>query len=161
MNKIYTGIGSRKTPFTLKPFFKSVASTLATSGYTLRSGGASGADQFFEAGATDKEIYLPWKGFEKSDSSLYVISNEAYKMAEKYHPAWHKCTAGARKMHARNCYQVLGYDLKTPTAFILCWTQGGKGTGGTAQALRIARDCDIPIHDFGSGNFCWEYLLDA
>jgi hypothetical protein len=52
-------------------------------------------------------------------------------------------------MMARNCYQMLGLDLKTPVEFVICWTPQGKGAGGTGQALRIARDLKIPIYDLG------------
>ena len=44
---------------------------------------------------------------------------------------------------------MLGLDLNTPSNFIICWTEDGKGQGGTGQALRIARDYDIPCFDCG------------
>ena len=48
----------------------------------------------------------------------------------------------------RNVHQVLGYDLETPTDFIVCYTKDDKDQGGTGQALRIAYDRTIPIIDF-------------
>ena len=42
----------------------------------------------------------------------------------------------------RNVFQVLGADLKTPTEFIICWTDK---YGGTQQALRIAKSFSIPV----------------
>ena len=48
---------------------------------------------------------------------------------------------------ARNCHQVLGQDLKTPVDFIVCWTKDGGESGGTGQALRIARDLNIPVYN--------------
>lgn len=56
---------------------------------------------------------------------------------------------GAKKLQARNSHQVLGLDLNTPSDFIICWTKGGKGIGGTGQALRIAKAYNIPIFDCG------------
>ncbi len=53
---------------------------------------------------------------------------------------------------ARNCHQVLGCDLRTPSDFIICWTKNGKGLGGTGQALRIAKEYNIPIFDIGNYN---------
>jgi hypothetical protein len=50
---------------------------------------------------------------------------------------------------ARNSFQVLGEDLETPATCVICWTPGGKGDGGTGQALRIARHYDVPIIDIG------------
>ena len=67
-------------------------------------------------------------------------------MAAEFHPAWDRCSRGARALHARNCHQVLGWDLKTPSEFILCWTKDGKASGGTGQAMRIAKAFNIPIY---------------
>jgi len=39
------------------------ATRLELLGYTLRSGGANGADTAFEEGCCRKELYLPWPGF--------------------------------------------------------------------------------------------------
>lgn len=49
--KTYEGIGSRNTPEDFKYLLFHAAKTLAMKGYTLRSGGADGADSAFEAGA--------------------------------------------------------------------------------------------------------------
>lgn len=144
----YTGIGSRQTPADILADMTRVASNLELTGFTLRSGGAAGADSAFEAGVEHyqhKEIYLPWRGFNNNASGLYGVSEPALAMAEKYHPAWHRCSPAARKFHARNCYQVLGQSLNDPSDFVLCWTPNGQVEGGTGQALRIAQHHGIPI----------------
>lgn len=149
-NKIYTGIGSRSTPVEVMNLMTELAQFLTSKGYILRSGGANGADKAFEAGVSDvdlKEIYLPWKGFNDHPSLLYNISDEAYTLAQKYHPAWDKLSTAAKKLIARDGYQVLGRNLKSPSEFVACWTKMGKITGGTGQALRIAKDKEIPIYN--------------
>lgn len=144
----YAGIGSRRTPPVMLPIMSGIAESLRTKGYTLRSGHAPGADLYFEAGAADmKEIYLPWKGFNGSDSPLFHSTVEAEAMAERYHPRWDKLTEGAKKMMARNCHQVLGMDLNTPVEFVVCWTPNGGVEGGTGQAMRIAMDLKIPVYN--------------
>lgn len=153
MNKIYTGIGSRQTPPSVLVMFAKIAGRLERRGYTLRSGAAPGADTGFEMGVLNpklKEIYLPWPEFSNSTSTLFDLRPEAFEMASQFHPNWKRCTENARKFHARNCYQVLGYDLKTPTDFIVCWTSNGNPVGGTGQALRIAQEYKIPVINFGS-----------
>ncbi len=45
-------------------------------------------------------------------------------------------------LQARNCYQILGEDLKTPSLFVVCWHTG---SGGTTQAVRLARKHNIPV----------------
>lgn len=149
--KIYTGIGSRETPSATLEHMIRIAVTLAQRGFTLRSGGADGADDAFEQGAqlarAPMEIYLPWAGFNGRTKSPRYPGPEAFDMAAKFHPAWQHCKEGAMKLHARNCYQVLGADLRTPTQFVICWTPRGSGEGGTGQALRIAKAYNIPIFD--------------
>lgn len=152
--KSYAGIGSRETPIEIQKFMWQMAVHLAKHKYTLRSGGAKGADQAFEAGCNyiqgPKEIFLPWMKFENSNS-LYIVRQDspAYQIAEKYHPYWNNLSDGAKKLQARNSFQVLGPDLSTPSNFVICYTKKGKRSGGTGQALRIADDYNIPIFDCG------------
>lgn len=153
MSIYYAGIGSRETPNEILNYFTSLAAYFSKKGFTLRSGGAEGADKAFEIGCDrtsgKKEIYLPWRGFEHSDSKLIVSNDKAYEIAQSFHPNWDRLTDGAKKLQARNSHQVLGFDLDTPSNFIICWTKNGKGQGGTGQALRIAEHYKIPILDAG------------
>lgn len=138
-NKLYAGIGSRETPERILNQMNAVAVVLQENGWRLRSGGAKGADDAFERGAgVRKEI------FTAKDAAN---DKAAMALAEKFHPAWDRCSKFARALHARNGYILLGRDLATPVRFVLCWTKDGKATGGTGQALRIAADpaCAIPI----------------
>lgn len=151
---IYTGIGARKTPKEFQDSMTYMAKFMAGFGATLRSGGAPGADTAFEDGCESggglKEIYLPFKGFNRNDSSLFGSTKEARQIAKEYHPKWDILGDTGRAFMGRNTYQVLGLDLKTPTKFILCWTPGGKPVGGTSQALRMAKDFKIPVFNMGS-----------
>ena len=158
----YAGIGSRETPPNIQEKMTQIARMLSENGYILRSGGARGADTAFERGAQEgkKEIYLPWKGFENNPSPLYTITLDALILANRYHPLplfsggalnMKKLTA-LQKFMARNCYQVLGYELNSPSHFVLCWTPDGstgesttRKTGGTGQAIRLAFALGIPV----------------
>ena len=138
MNKIYAGIGSRQTPPEMLEKMTAIAYYLDRRGYVLRSGGASGADSAFDKGSTKKEIYLPWRGFNGSDSGLYDIPEEAYKIASQILPEYSSCTDAIKRLKSRNMLQILGQDLNTPVEFVICWTQDGKLRGGTAAAIRLA-----------------------
>lgn len=149
--KYYTGIGARDVPIEIMSFMEIVGKYLNNYGYTLRSGGAMGSDISFENGAGEnKEIFIPWKGFNNSNSTLFNTLDEAFEISSKYHPRWDFLKHSVKKLHARNVHQVLGVDLKSPSTFLCCYTKCGKDVGGTAQALRIARDFNIPIFNFGS-----------
>lgn len=149
----YTGIGSRNCPENTIEIMIKTATWLAKKGYVLRSGKAKGSDEAFEKGCDiakgKKEIYLPWKNFNGSNSTLIVKDIKAFEIARKYHPYFDSLSQGAQRLQARNSHQVLGQDLNTLSKFILCYTPNGDGSGGTGQAIRIAKDYNIPIFDFG------------
>lgn len=147
----YAGVGSRETPPEVLSLMRELAFELGEAGWVLRSGAADGADAAFEAGLAPehaREIWLPAPRFNRHPSKLFP-SAAAFELAAKVHPAWNRCNAFARKLHARNCHQVLGADLDDPVAMVVCWTAGGRGAGGTGQALRLAKLHEIPIFDLG------------
>lgn len=156
MNKTFAGIGSRQTPPEILEKMKAIAKFLSERGYTLRSGGAAGADSAFEAGAGKKEIYLPWNNYNgrKVDGVSFFskLSDKHFTLAESIHPAWDKCTIGAKKLHARNTQQILGKDLDSPCDFVVCWTKGGELVGGTSTAIRLAESNNIPVFNIGSAD---------
>jgi hypothetical protein len=153
----YTGVGSRKTPPEVLERMRSVGYTLARAGYLLRSGGADGADQAFERGAKDgdgaAEIYVPWPGFNDHPGGIVRRMLEAEAIARSVHPAWDRLSPGAKKCHTRNVHQVLGFDLHTPSLFVVCWTPDGctgadtrtSITGGTATAILVAERYAVPV----------------
>lgn len=149
----YAGVGSRQTPPAMMDFMTRIAQRLDANGYTLRSGGANGADTAFERGAQSKVIYLPWPYFNGNDSVRFGATKAAYEIAEEFHPAWDRLSDAARKLMARNTHQVLGDDVldsRQYSRFVLCWTPHGSGSGGTGQAIRIAKAYQIPVFDLGS-----------
>lgn len=151
--KYYTGVGSREVPSDIYEVMYSFAAKIAQKGWILRSGGASGSDTAFETGCDSvggkKEIYLPWKGFNNNNSDLHssAYAHEAIQIAMKIHPAWNGLTPTAKKLHSRNCFQVLGEDLQTPSKFVVCWTKDGKDVGGTRTAIVLARQHKIPVYN--------------
>jgi hypothetical protein len=131
-----------------------IAKFLASHKIVLRSGHADGADMAFEDGVIDpelKEIWIPWKGFNGSKSTL-TPTNDAFILAARFHPHWKKLKEGAKKLHARNGHQILGADLQSPVSFVICWTEDGLASGGTGQALRIAHEWKIPVFNLFNPN---------
>ena len=161
MTIFYAGIGSRETPSNILKLMTTIGVKLAPT-HTLRSGGAGGADSAFEMGVDSvrgpKQIFIPWSGFAGRMPQRGVVfagvGPNAMELAERFHPAWYRCSPGARKLHARNGYQVLGPRLDEPVDFVICWTPLARGSGGTGQAIRIARSRGIPIHDLADPQ--WE-----
>lgn len=153
----YAGIGSRRTPPDVLRRIRAVAARLAARGFSLRSGGADGADTAFEDGAAGSEraseIFLPHAGFNGRTSVLSTPSEEAVAIASAVHPLWSKLGDKERLFHARNSHQVLGADLRTPVDFVVAWTADGaeceadrsRETGGTGQAIALADRWRIPV----------------
>lgn len=153
--KYYAGIGSRKTPDNVLQVMQNLGFMLSELRYILRSGHAIGADLAFENGCNLahglKEIFLA------NDAEA-----KAMALAASVHPYWYSLSAYAQKLHARNGYQILGKDLKTPSDFVLCWTPDGADgdsvptspiSGGTGQAIRLANRYKIPVINLKNENW--------
>lgn len=153
----YAGVGSRETPPQILKEMYHVAYTLALASWTLRSGGATGADTAFEQGCDaamgSKEIYLPWGFYNNNPSVLDTPSLNAMLIASEIHRSWKYLKEPARLLMARNVHQVLGEDLSTPSKFLVCYTKDGctsyeqysRHTGGTGLAISVASLFDIPV----------------
>ena len=151
---IYAGVGSRETPDHILKLMEDIAVVLAQRGWVLRSGLAEGADQAFHVGATmangQQENYIPWKRFNGANAQAIVAPDlpnweDVLGISSHFHPAWDKCSEGAKKLHGRNLYQIVGKNLDLPVDCVVCWTKNGQEIGGTAQAMRIAKHLEIPI----------------
>lgn len=151
--RTYAGIGSRRTPPDMLRHMTRIALRLAEHGYCLRSGGADGADAAFEAGTGQREIFLPWRGFNNNPSPLFGPTDEAIAASAAVHPRWNALKEPARLLMGRNAHQVLGADLRSHVDFVLCWTPDGCSserersgeTGGTGQAIALADRHGIPV----------------
>lgn len=135
-NKIYAGIGNRKTPLDFLSQMTQIAQKLDSLGYILRSGGAKGADRAFGLGSTQKLIF---KAEDATQQSIYFSS--------EFHPNWSACDRNTKQLHGRNSMIILGPDLDYPVDFVVCWTPNGEFVGGTGLALRIANKYNIPIYN--------------
>jgi len=138
----YAGVGSRETPPDILKLMRLISHKFSLYGWTLRSGGAIGADRAFESNAVLKQIFY------EEDATTEVI-----EIAASFHPAWHNCKPRARRLHGRNVFQVLGRDLNSPSSFVVCWTPDGCTTdkarsittGGTGTAISVADHYKIPV----------------
>ena len=153
MPKYVTGVGNRDVSPDGAKRITEAAKLLEQAGYILRSGGADGCDTLFEQNMTRKEIYLPWRGFNHNTSNFCQVSKDAFQIASTVHPRFKYLSPAAQKLHARNAYQVLGWNLDSPSDILVCWTRDGctgeasssSGTGGTRTAIVLADRHGIPI----------------
>ena len=150
--RTYAGIGARRTPAAVLAHMRQLARELGDGGWHLHSGGAQGADHAFALGAPDggRTLFLPWAGFNRhAGAGVRVLSSaecaRLAPLAAAHHPAWGRCSDAVRKLHARNAAVLLGPDADAPVDAVVCWTEGGRVTGGTGMAIRLARHHRIPV----------------
>jgi hypothetical protein len=160
----YAGVGSRNTPEDIQLLMEQLANMLREDGFILRTGHAPGADQAFERGAGGQaQIFLPWHTFEQDadfsasrDPETAAVTypeifdgpqEQAVDFVERLHPNWGNLSQGAKKLHARNVHQIIGPNvaLPTPVEFVICWTLDAAVVGGTATAIRLAEERNIPV----------------
>lgn len=165
----YAGIGSRQTPPEALAQMTELAKELDARGYTLRSGGAEGADTAFESGATKKEIF---KGFDQAGETERKIAHEIHPNLKGAMESSQKRATAAGKngersawavenLMARNTNQIFGKNLDTPSDFVVFYAKETKGIrpeGGTGQAVEMARLKGIPTINLANPN--WRAELD-
>lgn len=155
MLRAYAGIGSRKTPGPVLETMERLAYELAVKGWTLRIGGAKGADTAFFDGANRAKgstvIFLP----KQADTHP-----EWWPVAIKHHPSWRALNPFAQRLIVRNTPIILSADLSSPSRFVICWTPDGKASGYPV-GLRIAAAYGIPIYNLAldsTGAGFWDWL---
>lgn len=158
----YAGIGSRETPKEVMDQMTELAKELESRGYTLRSGGAQGADTAFEKGVTSKKEIFP--GAQKSGEREMKIAREIHPNPNALDNS--KNPAFVWNLMARNTNQVFGKNLDTPVDFVIAYTQDGLTdytkrsikSGGTGQAIDMASRKGIPVINLANSN--WRQELD-
>lgn len=147
----YAGIGSREITEREGHIIRKTAAKLSKH-FVVYSGNADGADIAFQKGSWGKcVLMLPWPRF---NDNKYPISDclDSYVLGTPdagldYHPAPERLSSGQAKLMSRNFYQINGYGEYPMVSFVLCCAQPTPGgvAGGTGQAVRIAKDYDIPV----------------
>ena len=180
----YAGIGSRETPADVLELMTKAAKWLEAKGYTLRSGGAVGADTAFEVGVTNKNKKQIFKGFDKVGPKEVAIAHEVHpdlkgamersknkKKEERLRAGASEAEAeksgersawAVQNLMARNTNQVFGAKLDTPSDFVLFYAKETKNprrpAGGTGQAVEMARLKGIPTINMADSD--WRKQLE-
>jgi len=170
----YTAVGSRGIDDDMFDLMFRIGQRQCDLGFRGRSGGAPGSDTAFWMGAQDSErfndigfdVYLPnsWM-FNKPefgnlkpdpawniyDATTFDNYEEAQQLAFEARGSFEGLGKGGVQLHTRNSYQVLGHDLKTRSASLVCWAipvgKQGKVKGGTNTAVQIALKNAIPVYN--------------
>jgi hypothetical protein len=132
--------------------------------FKLRSGGANGADHYFEKNMENKVIYLPWVGFNNKkpiktskihqyaaterNSFNIKASKTRLPLLKKILPYWDKLPSKIKKFHFRNTFQILGHSFpEIKSDVCVYWAILNKKQevkGGTRTAVALAEEYGIP-----------------
>lgn len=178
--KIYTGVGSRKTPERVLQLMEHLGIYLGAKSWLLRTGAADGADSAFEKGQEralgQSQIFLPWEGFngrssrEIKTAEVQVFDQpewwtERYLLAAIGSDHMSRLSDGALKLHMRNVHQIIGPNEDSPRSnLVICWTPGGRLIGGTATAIKLARNHQVPVLNLGHAHLLervWNMSAEA
>jgi len=169
LNKYATIIGSRHITNQEKELLEQISFNLIRKGYVLRSGGADGSDSVVNY-FNNVEIIIPWDNFNnlyhdgKRIFSLKKLPDQikAKERAMSIHPAADRLSDGAKMLHTRNIYQVIGPQgaagIKSDIV-IYCADEGDDGhpKGGTRTAVVYAKQLGILTHNIRTkGDIKWK-----
>jgi hypothetical protein len=147
--RFYTGIGSRETPLDVQSDLRNIAIRLAELSFTLRSGGARGADRAFQHGA--ESVHGETAIYRAKGKFKHMIPAWCFEEVKRHmppdRPPFDSMDEHTRKLLARNMLQVLGEDGESPSEFLVCWTPAGLTDGGTGYALRCAVAHGVPNYN--------------
>lgn len=89
---------------------------------------------------------LPRRKLAKLRNPSLVAQTE--KIAAQHHLNWENCNSYTRKLLSRNVHIIFGYHLNKPIDAVITWCEldnFGRPKGGTATALKMASDANIPV----------------
>lgn len=158
--KPYVITGNKETPQNVIESMQRIVKELSAIGYIMRSGGKEGPEEAVENCVTDKEIHLPWKGFNQKDSKFTFTHNHAKEIAAMFATGYENLKPVIQTFLAQNVRMVMGKDLKSPALFMICWSEDGAEskrektikTGNIGHAIAIASTLHIPIFNLGKSD---------
>ncbi|UFP94580.1 hypothetical protein [Gloeobacter morelensis] len=148
VNRFYTGVGSTEPPPDVAALVILVAQHLAGQGMVVRTGHDKGTDAAFAtaAAAESRRIYVPHSGAGGYQDGLVVCDPEtiarATRLAASVHPHWKSYNNFQRRAHTRRVFQLLGEDLDSPSAYVICFVPedgDGKIQGSARTILALAQ----------------------
>ena len=160
------GIGSRDLPDAIKDKIDSIVYDLAlftNNKLIIYTGDANGSDLAFKVAAIKNRLgcisYLPFKGFNNSESKLYNVSTKAKTLASFHHPYFDKMKPTTQNLMGRNVYQIMSDSFDNWVDCVICYTPDGVEkakdvvvgkTGGTGLAISLADTLGIPVFNLAN-----------
>lgn len=156
----YTVTANREIPQEPMNIIIDLIKELEGRGYTMRTAGREGPEDTFDKTATKKEIHLPWRGFMDKESKFSFTSENAKVLAGQLTPSFEGMKPGLQTILASDVKTILGKELRSPTLFLITWSEDGaetmqektSRTGNVGLAIALACKLKIPIFNLGKPN---------
>lgn len=156
--KTYVGTGNKEAPPEVLSLIKRLTRELEEFGFVLRTGGLEGPEEAFEVSAKNMELHLPWRGFNNKESKFTFTPKQALGIAKMFHPTFESLKPAIQTIIAKNVRLVMGKDLKSPTMFVICWSEDGvekssdktSKTGNVGFVVSIACAMHIPVFNLAN-----------
>ena len=138
---------------------RTIAEYFDRHGFIVRSGGSPGSDQAVKY-CLNKEIYIPWEGYNKTLAygKRYTVSELTPKVKELVSKVYQGTHMQA---HSPSVYQLLGYGLDQPSeaVFYIASENKDRVLGTTATAVYLAKE--LGIQSYNIRNLSIEDLRQA
>ncbi len=128
---------------------RTIGSSLARRGWTLRTGAAGPGEAAVEQGHRDVSqsrlfVQLPWRRFNAHASAYCIVPDQAIEIAKSLVPNPARATASQLKLIGAMVQCVLGDTLSRPVDFVVAWTPDGAYVGDAGAALSLVLARNIP-----------------
>lgn len=157
--KPYVVISNKEVPPNVVESVSRIVKTLEGLGFILRMDGMEGLAAATEniPAPDNRELHLPWKGFDNKESKFTYNSDEAKALAKLFHPGYDTLKPAVQSFLAKNVRLAMGDRLKSPALFMICWSEDGAEnslqktikSGNIGHIIGIMSSLHAPIFNFG------------
>lgn len=151
--KAYAALSNKNAPEEVVETMRRLVHKLNDEGYTLRTAGNEGPEESLEAQTEQKEVHIPWKGFNNRESRFNRNDNNAIEIVQAFHPTFASLKPAVQAIIARSAHVILGKDLRSPVRFLVCWSEDGLEnakdrsikSGYMGMPVAVANSLSIPV----------------
>lgn len=128
---------------------RTIGSSLARRGWTLRTGASGPGEAAVEQGHREVSqsrlfVHLPWRRFNAHASPYCIVPDEALALARSLIPNPDRAPVSQIKLIGAMMQAVLGDRLDRPCDFVVAWTPDGAYVGDAGAALTLVLNRGLP-----------------
>ena len=122
-------------------------------GFTIRSGGLNGTDEMVEKVSSKVELHLPFKGFNKKESTSQFSNEICKEFARRVEPNIDDLSKIPKAILEKNPRLLFGRYLTVPAQLVIVWSPDGcershevtPRSGNAGHIVKLATSSGIPV----------------